>query len=195
MAILTHAAIKAAISIGEIKIEGFKDGSIGTESIDLHLGSEIKMLTFNSTYKIYDEFEDYYLDIVDPKKPSKYIEIEWDEDDSILLLPNELYLGHTIEYVNSDFYHFALHDKSSTARIGVGSHLNSGFGDCGFAGQITLEIEVTKPTLLYKGMAICQISFETMQGSKMLYSDRESSKYMNQTGATESKIQNNFIEK
>ena len=195
MSILTHAAIKAAIDKGEIVIQGLKEGSIGTESIDLHLGSEIKILTFNSTKKIFDEFEDYYLDIVDPKKPSKYIEIEWDDDDSILLLPNELYLGHTIEFIGSEFYHFSLHDKSSTARIGIGTHLNSGFGDCGFAGQITLEIEVTKPTLLYKGMAICQISFETMHGERSFYSDRKSSKYMNQTGATESKVQNNFLEK
>lgn len=191
MSILTHAAIKAAIDKGEIKIQGLKEGSIGTESIDLHLGSEIKMLTFNSIRKIYDEFEHYYLDIIDPKKPSKYIEMDWD-DDSILLLPNELYLGHTVEFIGSEFYHFALHDKSSTARIGISTHLNSGFGDCGFAGQITLEIEVTKPTLLYKGMAICQISFETMQGERSLYSDRKSSKYMNQTGATESKINKNF---
>ena len=193
MSILTHAAIKTAIDKGEIKIKGLKECSIGTESIDLHLGSEIKMLTFNSTKKIFDEFEDYYLDIVDPKKPIKYIEMDWDEDDSVLLLPNELYLGHTIDFVGSEYYHFSLHDKSSTARIGVGTHLNSGFGDCGFAGQITLEIEVSKPTLLYKGMAICQISFETMQGERSFYSNRTSSKYMNQTGATESKIQNNFI--
>ena len=69
---------------------------------------------------------------------------------------------------------------------------NSGFGDCGFYGQWTLEIQVVKPTILYLEMAICQISFETMEGTRSLYSDRKSSKYMNQTGATESKINKTF---
>ena len=194
MAILTHAAIKAAIDKGEIVIQGLKEGSIGTESIDLHLGTEIKRMKTNSIHRIIDAYGTDWIDVFDPKEDYEY-ELMQFQNDYILLMPGELYLGHTIEVVGSDFYHPQLHDKSSCMRAGISTHGNSGFGDCGFYGQYTLEIQVVKPTILYLGMAICQISFETMQGERSFYSDRKSSKYMNQTGATESKVQNNFLEK
>ena len=179
MSILTGAEILTAIKNEDIKFEGLKEGSIGTESIDLHLGSEIKILECNSFNKI------------DVKQPSVYYELPMNNN-SFILLPNQLYLAHTIEKVGSKLYHPQLHDKSSCMRLGICTHGNSGFGDCGFFGQWTLEIQVVKPTILYVGMAICQISFETLQGKKSYYGDRESSKYMNQTGATESKINENF---
>lgn len=194
MSILTGKEIKAALLSKEIKIKGLKEGSIGTESIDLHLGPEIKKMLPNSKRKIIDDFGDYWIDVVDPKEEMIYEIIKFNEKEELLLMPNEGYLGHTIEFVGSDFYHPQLHDKSSCMRIFTSTHGNSGFGDCGFYGQWTLEIQVVKPTILYLGMAICQISFETMLGEKSFYSDRTSSKYMNQTGATESKIIDNFIE-
>jgi dCTP deaminase len=193
MSILTGAAILAAIKNKEIKIEGLKEGSIGTESIDLHLGSEIKKMKCNSKRKVIDGWGDYWIDVVDPKEEMIYEKLEFNKNGEILLLPNEGYLAHTIEFVGSEFYHPQLHDKSSCMRIFASSHGNAGFGDLGFYGQWTLEIQVVKPTILYLGMAICQISFETVQGEKSLYSHRKTSKYMNQSGATESKIQNNFI--
>ena len=192
MSILTHAAILAAIDKGEIKIQGLKEGSIGTESIDLHLGSEIKKMKTNKSLRMQDEEGVFWLDVYDPKEDYDYELIEFDSKDRVLLMPRELYLAHTIEFVGSDYYHPQLHDKSSCMRAGISTHGNSGFGDCGFYGQWTLEIQVVKPTILYLEMAICQISFETMEGTRSLYSDRKSSKYMNQTGATESKINKNF---
>lgn len=190
MSILTGKEIKAALLSKEIKIVGLKADSIGTESIDLHLGSEIKKILTNSSF--YDKEYDMWIDVFDPKEEPRYEIVKFNDKGQILLMPRELYLGHTIEFVGSDFYHPQLHDKSSCMRAGISTHGNSGFGDCGFYGQYTLEIQVVKPTILYLGMAICQISFETMHGEKTLYADRKSSKYMNQTGATESKIIDNF---
>jgi len=193
MAILTGAAIKTAIEKGEIKIDNLKNDSIGTESIDLHLGSEIKRMKTNKSIRMEDEEGVWYLDVFDPKEDYDFDLIEFDSKDRVLLMPNELYLGHTIEIVGSEFYHPQLHDKSSCMRAGISTHGNSGFGDCGFLGQYTLEIQVVKPTILYLGMPICQIAFETLFGEKSYYYDRENSKYMNQLGATESKIIKNFI--
>jgi dCTP deaminase len=179
MSILTGAEIFTAIKNKKIKIEGLKEGSIGTESIDLHLGDEMKILECNS------------FNIIDVKQPSVYYEVPINNN-SFVLFPNQLYLAHTIEKIGSNMYHPQLHDKSSCMRLGISTHGNSGFGDCGFYGQWTLEIQVVKTTILYVGMAICQISFETLQGEKSFYSERKSSKYMNQSGATESKINENF---
>jgi dCTP deaminase len=193
MAILTGAAIKTAIEKGEIKIDNLKKDSIGTESIDLHLGSEIKKMLPNKAYWIDHEYGGDWIEVFDPKEDYQYELIKFDSNNSVLLMPNQLYLGHTIEVVGSEFYHPQLHDKSSCMRAGISTHGNSGFGDLGFIGAWTLEIQVVKPTILYLGMAICQISFETVIGEKSLYSERKSSKYMNQKGATESKIIKNFI--
>lgn len=207
MSILTKARILEAIEKKEIEIDVIDLNSIGTESIDLHLGREIKELVCNSkvyisqarAYKemgynliMYDKEKlQYYVECIDPAVPSKYETLRFIED-KILLFPNQLYLAHTIESVGSKFYHPQLSDKSSCMRIALSTHGNAGFGDCGYIGQWTLEIQVLKPTYIYIGMPICQISFETLDGEKSYYGERESSKYQNQTGATESKIHQNF---
>jgi len=185
MSKLTGTEIKIAILNKDIKIKNHKQEAIGTESIDLHLGYHLVEVIPNDGK------------FIDPKKPQLTKEVYLHEvgQSSELyykLYPGKLYLASTIEEVGSEVYHCGLHDKSSCARIGISTHKNSGFGDCGFYASWTLEIKVDYPTKLYVGMAICQMSFETLIGEKTMYYDRPSSKYMNQEGPTKSKIDLNF---
>jgi dCTP deaminase len=185
MSILTGTEIKIAIKNGDIKITNHKDDAIGTESIDLHLDFDmLEVVPNNGTF-------------MDPKLPQVTRELFLHEVGQstelyYILFPGKLYLASTIEGVGSEVYHCELHDKSSCARMGVSTHKHSGFGDTGFYASWTLEIKVDYPTKLYVGMAICQMSFETLQGERTMYYDRKSSKYHNQKGPTASKIHENF---
>lgn len=185
MSKLTGTEIKIAILNGDIKITNHKEEAIGTESIDLHLDYHLVEVIPNDGK------------FIDPKKPQLTKEVYLHEvgQNSELyykLYPGKLYLASTVEEVGSEVYHCELHDKSSCARIGVSTHMHSGFGDTGFYASWTLEIKVDYPTKLYVGMAICQMSFETLIGERTMYYDRPSSKYMNQEGPTKSKINLNF---
>ena len=61
-------------------------------------------------------------------------------DDGLLLEPNKLYLGRTVEYTRTDKFIPMLEGRSSTGRLGLFIHVTAGFGDVGFAGYWTLEM-------------------------------------------------------
>ena len=64
-------------------------------------------------------------------------------------------------------------------------HITAGFGDNGFKGKWTLEITVTHPVIVYPGMEIGQLYYETIDGdSSMTYAG----KYQNQQGVQAAKI-------
>jgi len=81
---------------------------------------------------------------------------------------------------NSDGVHVCqfYEGRSTMGRIGIASHVTAGFGDVGFQGAFTLELVnlFPLPIVLYAGMRIGQISFETVERSRPYvgaYSGRE----------------------
>ena len=54
--------------------------------------------------------------------------------------------------------------KSSLGRLFVQVHCTAGYVDCGFRGNVTLEVTVTHPIVVFAGMRIAQIRFHTMHG-------------------------------
>ena len=133
------------------------------------------LLLFNELYR-YTQFP---LDVT-KDNPTKKIIIP---PTGFMLEPNILYLGRTFEYTESNTLVPRLDGKSSIARLGVVVHFTAGFGDIGFKGFWTLEIQTVHPILIKPFMRICQISYETIDGEYDTYHG----KYQNNTEIQSSK--------
>lgn len=157
--ILTGNEIIFQVKRGGIVIEPFRADQVQPNSYDLRLGDKI-------------------LEIAgDVNIPHKL---------PYTIYPSRLYLGHTEEDMGSCHYVPLLDGRSSWARKGLQIHLTAGFGDLGFVGQWTLELNtVANPIHLIAGQRICQVSFWKTQGViDKLYSG----KYVGSRGVVPSRL-------
>lgn len=169
-----------------------KGGPLNPNSYNLRLGKHIKFpsvalhplpagerIIINAG-SILDTDRHHYIDTAEPVDMESY-EITVD---GVALFPGHLYIGTTQEWTEAYGVVPCIEGRSSIARVGVSPH-QAGWGDCGFCGRWTLEIQVVYPIILYAGMELCQISFSPVIG---VYRPYQSKKYQGQTGPTESKI-------
>lgn len=96
--------------------------------------------------------------------------------DGLVLSPNQLYLGRTVEFTETHRLVPMIEGRSSIGRLGLFVHVTAGFGDVGFKGHWTLEMFAVQPVRIYPGVAICQIFFHEILGDVQEYS---SEKYQN----------------
>ncbi len=162
------------------------DKQLGPSSLDLRLGYTFGIL---NTRKV------EMIDTKDMSKYNQYIEEEkHSSEDGVIVHPGEFILGTTLETVDMpDDIVGRVEGRSSYGRLGIIIHTTAGFIDSGFKGQITLEIQNlgNVPVKIYPEDRICQIAFETMSSpAKTPYGKKTDSKYMNQEGATFSRLKN-----
>lgn len=95
-------------------------------------------------------------------------QLQPDEDGGLALTPGRLYVAAVNEAFEGDqaliegkLYGVVpqYEGRSTTARVGISTHLSAGFGDRGFSGAITLETTVVLPTVLYPGERVGQLYF------------------------------------
>ena len=127
--ILTGNEIHNQVKLGKIHISPFSAENLNPNSYNFRLGNRIKIYTEK---------------ILDPAKENKCKEIII-PDEGLVLQPNQLYLGHTIEEMGSDFFVPIMQARSSVGRLGLYIYLNSGLGDLGFKRQWTLELHAIHP--------------------------------------------------
>lgn len=164
--ILTDKQILEAKESGEIVIEPWRPGNLGTNSYDVHLGK------FLATYT--DE-------ILDAKKHNEVNHFEIGTD-GIVLQPGTLYLGVTEEYTETHNAVPFLEGKSSVGRLGIDIHATAGKGDVGFCNTWTLEISCVHPVRVYAGMPIGQLIYFKIDGDiKNYYNKKQNAKYINRT--------------
>lgn len=125
---------------------------------------------------------------LDMKKPNEAEPLEIPET-GLLLEPNKLYLGRTIEWTKTINYVPMLEGRSSIGRLGMFIHITAGFGDVGFEGFWTLEISVIHPLIIYAGVPISQIFYHTIDGEISPY---HSDKYQKNTGIQPSMLYKDF---
>lgn len=121
---------------------------------------------------------------LDPKKDNETIDIGIPET-GYILVPGVLYLGETMEYTETYNLIPNIDGRSTTGRLGIEIHRTAGFGDVGFKGKWTLEITVTHPVIVYPGMEIGQIYYETVDGDSTI---QYNGKYQNQQGVQAAKV-------
>ena len=152
--VLSDGDIRARLK-KDLRIIPFDDSCVQPSSVDLHLGEDFLV------------FDSHSQSLIDTKKIVKGLmkKIVIAKDEPLILHPREFVLGTTAEWVKipSDLV-ARLEGKSSLGRIGLVIHSTAGYVDPGFEGQLTLEISnlANLPIALYRGMKICQISFNQM---------------------------------
>ena len=179
MAWLTGEQIVIEVKQKRITIEPFSLGQTNPNSYDYRLGKTLKRLLPNSSH--------LGQVCLDPKKRMNYEEINLVQR-GYLLQPGQAYLGHTVEVFGSDHFASLVTGKSSIGRLFVHNHICAGLIDQGFVGQITLEIEVQLPTLIYPNMRFGQVFWFETVGPVKLYSGR----YNHQRNVTPSQIYEDF---
>ena len=171
--ILSGKEILKQIKAGRIVIDPFDEKFINPNSYNLRLHNELLVYT--------DE-------ILDMKKPhnTKSILIP---DDGLVLQPGTLYLGRTHEKTFTESYVPMLEGRSSVGRLGLFIHVTAGFGDIGFSGFWTLEIQCVLPVKIYPMVEICQIYYHSLDGDFECYN---SGKYQNNNGIQPSLMYKDF---
>lgn len=149
-----------------IVIRPFDPARCGPNSYDVHLGD---------TVKVYALMESPAFDPLDPPKTIEFPI----PSEGLYLRPGVLYLASTLEYTETHGLVPRLEGRSSVARGGLKVHLTAGFGDDGFCGHWTLELEATHPFRVRAGMKIAQLCYTTLTGERQPYTGR----YQNQGSA------------
>lgn len=138
--------------------------------------------------KLHDELLMYTDDVLDMKKENKFERIKIPEE-GLVLAPNRLYLGRTMEYTKTLGAVPMLEGRSSIGRLGLFVHVTAGFGDVGFSGYWTLEIFCIQPIKIYPHIEICQLYYHTIEGEYETYT---SGKYQNNKGIQPSYLFKDF---
>ncbi|NBG88694.1 dCTP deaminase [Isachenkonia alkalipeptolytica] len=138
--------------------------------------------------KLHDELLMYTDDVLDMKKENKVEKITIPPE-GLVLAPNRLYLGRTMEYTRTLKVVPMLEGRSSVGRLGLFIHVTAGFGDVGFSGYWTLEIFCIQPIRIYPHIEICQLYYHTIEGDYEAY---HSGKYQNNQGIQPSYLYKDF---
>ena len=173
--ILSGKEINKQVENGLIRIDPFNTDQLNPNSYNLRLHSDLL---------VYDS------NILDMKEKNTTSPLTIPED-GLLLEPQKLYLGRTIERTATDKYVPMLEGRSSVGRLGLFIHITAGFGDIGFDGFWTLEIFCVQPIRIYSDLEICQIFYHTIDGDYDLY---RSKKYQGNEGVQPSKLYKDFEE-
>lgn len=172
--ILTGREIEKQIKNGRISISPYNPEQLNPNSYNLTLADGI--------YEVSQE------SIIDMSREPSLTQIISDVDKygrkCYMLEPNRVYLAKTVEKTATNYYVPMIEGRSSIGRLGVFIHVTAGFGDVGFDGFWTLELVVTKPTIIYPYTQIGQIFFHAVDGDISLYNGS----YNNNDGVQGSKI-------
>ena len=170
--ILTGNEIQKQVQAGRINIIPFRKENLNPNSYNFRLGERLKVYTSK---------------VLDPAVPQEYEEIIIPAE-GYILQPQQLYLGHTMEEMGSDFYVPTMQARSSVGRLGLYIYLNAGLGDIGFKRQWTLELQAIHPLKVYPGMKVGQMLFWVPTGEISLYQG----KYRDSIGPETSQIWKDF---
>lgn len=165
---LTGAEIERQRERGRIVIDPFEPSALNPNSYNYTLHPSLKRLTDL---------------VIDLKSEDNWEELEITES-GLRLEPGECYLGSTNEQLGSGWYPSLITGRSSIGRKFITNHVTAGLVDVGFLGRITLEITVTKPTVVYAHIPFGQIFWFSSMGLLRQYSGR----YQAQARSTPSRL-------
>ena len=107
---------------------------------------------------LHHELMTYEEVVLDMRKANRVRRIEIPPE-GLVLSPNQLYLGRTVERTETHNLVPMIEGRSSIGRLGLFVHVTAGFGDVGFCGYWTLEMFAVQPVRIYPGVPICQIFY------------------------------------
>jgi dCTP deaminase len=159
MAVLSHDEIIKLLDSKTLQIAPLNKNQIGPGSVDLRLGYIFRVFKkINKVVTVDDNTN--YKDLTE--------EITTKKGENFLIQPGELVHAVTIEKVSLPSNISARIDgRSRFARLGLLTHVSSGFMQPGTSGKIVLEMANLSPIALAikPNTKICQIVFEELKGS------------------------------
>ncbi len=141
----------------EIVIEPFREEQLNPNSYNLRLHHELL---------VYEEV------VLDMRKANRVKRIEIPPT-GLVLSPNQLYLGRTVERTETHNLVPMIEGRSSVGRLGLFVHVTAGFGDAGFCGYWTLEMFAVQPVRVYPQVEICQIFYHEIAGEVTAYASKK----------------------
>jgi dCTP deaminase len=194
---LTKTAISDHIKQGNIEIEPFDPKLLNPNSYNVRLGPELLVYEvvdckwWHRLVRFVSSGMADWLGLppaaLDLRRTNKVRKIKIPKE-GYVLKPGMLYLGSTVERTCSRLHVPMYEGRSSTARLGLESHICGGWGDVGFDGTWTLEIRCTHPIRIYPGMEIGQVAFANVEGKIIPYgAEGFRSRYQGQLEVTPAK--------
>lgn len=171
--ILSGKKIVSEIEKKNIVIEPFDPKQLGPNSYNLCLHEDLAV---------------YENDVLDMRQPQSLKRFKIPKE-GLVLEPNKLYLGRTVEYTETRGLVPMLEGRSSIGRLGLSVHITAGFGDVGFRGFWTLEISAILPIRVYAGVEICQVFYHEIAGP---YDEYKSNKYQDNRDLQPSMLYKDF---
>jgi dCTP deaminase len=189
--ILSDKDIIDYIKRGRITVSPSPDlhEQVGPCSLDLHLGN---------VFKVFKPSQYPYLDLnrnINFESIMEDIEIA-EDGGPFILQPKDFVLAITKEeFTLPDDLMARLDGRSSLGRLGIVVHSTAARFDPGWDGRAVMELGNLgiMPVVLYTGMRICALTFETLSSpSQYPYGKRKSHKYTRQETPQASKITREF---
>jgi dCTP deaminase len=184
--ILSDKDIKLALQSKKVVIQPAPNlaEQLGSCLIDLRLGN---------SFRVFNHSKTPYLD---PQNPATLADVTSEivvpAGEAFTMHPGEFVLAITKEYIEMpDDLTGHLEGRSSIGRMGIVVHSTAANIECGFRGNITLELANMGriPVLLYPDMRICSLSFiELSSPADVPYYKKKSAKYAGQKSPLASKI-------
>ena len=147
--ILTAKEISKEVKKGNIAIDPFDEKCLKPNSYIYHLSPNLIQV----------------LDVGDKRKKAKTKELLIKER-GLILEPNKLYLGTTVEEIGSKKFVTSLIGRNSMAKLGMFLQITADLGQLGKAHRWTLEIKVVQRLRIYPNMEIGQVTFWDTKGEK-----------------------------
>lgn len=171
--ILADSTLRTMVNNGTLSIDPFEDQAIQPASLDLHLGMHFLEVAPDQE--------------VSMGSPVRYLE-HWVEDHSeFYIRPKSFLLATTLETVSMPPNVTAfVEGRSSIGRMGLFVQ-NAGWIDCGFSGEITLELfNATNNVIRLEPLRrVCQLVFALTDCTP---DTSYAGKYQHQQGAIGSRI-------
>ncbi|HEV3339360.1 MAG TPA: dCTP deaminase [Pirellulales bacterium] len=139
--------------------------------IDPYDERQLNPNSYNLT--LHDELMTYEELVLDMRRANRVRRLTIPPE-GLVLNPNQLYLGRTIERTETHNFVPMIEGRSSVGRLGLFVHVTAGFGDVGFCGYWTLEMFAVQPVRIYAGVSICQIFYHQIAGD---FTEYASDKY------------------
>ncbi|OHB79666.1 MAG: dCTP deaminase [Planctomycetes bacterium RBG_16_64_10] len=130
-----------------------------------HLNPNSYNLTLHDELMVYEEV------VLDMAKANRVRRVAIPKE-GLVLGPNQLYLGRTVERTETHNFVPMIEGRSSVGRLGLFVHVTAGFGDVGFSGYWTLEMFAVQPVRIYAHVPICQIFYHEITGAIQEYADK-----------------------
>ncbi len=188
--ILSDKDIKEYINKGKIEVSPQPnfEAQLGPCSLDLRLGN---------SFKVFRQSRYPYIDLKRPFDVDGIMEdIVIADDSPFILQPGEFILAVTMEdvFIDTDLMG-RLDGRSSLGRLGVVVHSTAARFDPGWNGKPVMELGNlgVMPVVLYSGMRICSLTFETLSSPcEKSYQAKKNAKYAKQETPLASKISEEF---